>query len=249
MRNQEWLLPWWWTNYQTHNTFPVTFVNLGDMSPQAINWCKERGEVVTLSIAENYLTLKEEIDPSLVTTWDKMDNDVWERRRGWFKKPYALLETPYESTIWFDTDCQVRGSIASLFAACDCEVGVALALETSNIQKLDRERGFIQPEEKEYNGGVIVYKKNSPVIQTWAKETKNHSKIFIGDQYGISRIFFEQNLHPTLLSPIFNWRIDQGVRKDAVILHWVGTYKEQIKRHLLILKEAMFIDLTKFLTN
>lgn len=64
-QRQEWLLPWWWMHYRLYNNHPVTFINFGDLSPKAIDWCKQRGSLISLNLSDQFLATKEMVDPSL----------------------------------------------------------------------------------------------------------------------------------------------------------------------------------------
>jgi hypothetical protein len=87
---QEWMLEWWWENYDAHNTLPVCFVDFG-MTKGALDWCRHHGTVT---------------DPIHFGGY------------AWFKKPLATLETVFAKTIWLDIDCQVLGNLDPLFEYC-----------------------------------------------------------------------------------------------------------------------------------
>lgn len=170
-QRQEWLLPWWWMHFRTHNEHSVTFVDFGDLSAQAINWCSKRGQVVQLHLSDAFMKQKKEIDPSLVSLWENIQPNVWVLRFTWYKKPFALALTPYKKTLWLDLDCQVRGSIQQMFEFCENEGGFAVAREHQLSQNLNLHRKVIAQGETMYNAGVIVYKNDSPVLQKWKDST------------------------------------------------------------------------------
>lgn len=87
--NQEWLLPWWWTNYSAYNTLPVVFIDYG-MSPKYRDWCSERGRVVRVDIG---------------------------KVQALQAKPLALLRSPFEKTLWMDADCEVMASVQPILDA------------------------------------------------------------------------------------------------------------------------------------
>ena len=129
---QEWLLPWWWGHYSLHNSYPVTFVDLG-MSQEMRAWCKERGNFITLGVPDIFVKVKEEIKDPLVRDWESLyGRKFWPRRHAWFKKPMACLKSPYLRTIWCDLDCEVRGPLQALFDFCENSSGIALAHEKYN---------------------------------------------------------------------------------------------------------------------
>ena len=82
--NFEWLLAWWWMNYQMHNIeYPVTFFDFGDMSPVAKEWCKKRGELKSLPIRihRKYSSSKKKLLPLVLDEiGNAYDIDVWQAR-------------------------------------------------------------------------------------------------------------------------------------------------------------------------
>lgn len=243
---QEWLLPWWWMHYSLHNNYPVTFVNFGNMSKEAQLWCTERGELKHLNFLDFPLTPKDEIHPPLLSIWESShpQNDLWETRAAWFTKPFALLESPYKRTIWIDTDCQIRGELGKLFEFCENPSGMAMRMEPDVFQELDIHRGLLQPGELLYNSGVIVYKNSSPVIKEWANQSLTQNRYFVGDQQLLSHILFINKITIQELPEIYNWRMDYGGNLDAVIYHWLGSFKEGIKQQIALLTHSFFMNLS-----
>src|SRR5215207_9096243 len=145
-RNQKWLLPWWWMNFRLFNDYPVTFVNMGDMSNEAIDWCQQKGNLISLDVsALSFVAKKEKIRPDLAQLWENISGlSVWELRDQWYKKPWAMLKTPYMKTIWMDSDCQVRGSLKPLFVFQLNEIGMSLKKECSFAQLENMARGLLQ---------------------------------------------------------------------------------------------------------
>lgn len=243
-RYQEWLLPWWWMNYAVHNKYPVTFINLGDMSEQAITWCQEHGNVVKLDIDTAFVADKEAIDPRVAELWEKICSVVWRVRKEWWKKPFVFLKTPYQNTVWMDLDCQVRGSIKTLFPLSENEAGIAIAPEPDWSQELNLQRGFLIPGEILLNSGVVVFKKDSPIIKEFAEQSLTRNDMFYGDQQLLSRILFYKGLEYTLLPPKFNWLVQGEINRDAIIIHWYGGTKEAIKLFFDSLQENFLINLS-----
>lgn len=242
-RNHEWLLPWWWMNFRLHNTLPVTFMNFGDMSLAALEWCRVRGNVIKFDIPDHFVAEKEKVDPLLAKTWESMNTSVWALRKGWFKKPFALLKTPYQKTIWLDLDCQVRGSIEPLFNYLN-QADIALVPEVELDQKLNRERGLLLPGEIMYNAGVIVFKHGSKVIQEWGKQAIEQNHLFFGDQQLLIRILFSQHIPVEPIPILYNWPMPYGINTNAIIMHWWGAQKANILMQIGHLKKFFCIDLT-----
>lgn len=242
--HQEWLLPWWWMNYCVNNSYPVTFVNFGDMSPQAMEWCRKRGRLISLDFSDDFIARKEKIDPALAKTWKKMNSQVWKVRLAWFKKPLALLQSCYEKAIWIDLDCQVRGSLEPLFETYLIYDDVALVEDCEIDQKINQENGMLLPGELSYNAGVMAFRHGAKLIQEWAKQSLSHNHQFMGDQQLLVRIIYSE-YYPIAMPPMeFNWPTARcGANPQAVILHWWGAQKKIIQQHIELLKQHFYIDL------
>lgn len=226
----EWLLPWWWTNYSKHNSFPVTFVDFG-MSEKARFFCAKRGELIALEFSSEFIQVKEPWNRAHVKWESIYGTSLWESRQSWFKKPLALLKSPYERTIWLDLDCEVLTNLSPLFQRCFSGPDVALAKETEAAILHEKREGQLLEGESLYNSGVIVYKREAPLIQKWAEQSLKCSGEFWGDQQLLSRLIFIHSYEIQELSEIYNWRMSQGFNLHAAIIHWVGSWgKEYIRR-------------------
>lgn len=244
---QEWLLPWWWLHYRMHNQLPVTFVNFGNMSKEAVAWCTKRGQLKSLVDSDLIMSQKEEIDPHLLDVWETSHSthDLWKTRPSWFKKPFSMLLSPYERTLWLDLDCQVRFSLTPIFDFCENTNGIALTIEPTIFHEIGVLQGIYHQNEKIYNSGVIVYRKNNQIIKEWATQALTHNQFFMGDQQLLSRIIHIKKLNIEPLPEIYNWRLDFGeMNPQAVILHWLGSLKDKIKEQIQALTIYFHMDLT-----
>lgn len=204
----EWLLPWWWKNYSQENDYKITFVDLG-LSNSMKQWCEERGERVELSF-----TMDESLFFSGNKEWEKCYGSSYESaRKGWFKKPLALLQTPYEKTLWLDLDCEVLSSLNDVFAYCNGMTPLALAQDS-------KEEG----ENPIYNGGVVVYLREDPLVTKWAKTALTASHLYWGDDRILSSLIQQMQYAIATLPLVYNWKISYGIHLDAKILHWVGEW-------------------------
>jgi len=214
----EWMLKWWWGHYSQHNTFPVTFIDFG-MSKSARMWCDNRGTVITLSPPA--LKPQEAIPQNTQEIWESIyGRALWEARKGWGRKPFAFLKTPYDRTIWLDIDCLVLKPLHPLFDASAS--GIALAQEPERTVKKSRELGLLLPGEISYNSGVVSYLRNCPLIPEWAERTLSENHLFYGDQDILSRIIHEKKALITTLPDIYNRQKRYGSTPDTFILHFVG---------------------------
>lgn len=202
----EWLIPWWWDNYRRTNSFAVIFVDLG-MSQSMRKWCKKRGECISLA-SEISVSSKELIDPAIAKEWEKGGGEkFWETRAIWFKKPLICLQSPFRRTIWSDLDCEILGPLDPLFAYCDNNVGLSL------VQYDDLPT---------YNSGIIVFKKEVPLLKTWVQKTFSSNHLFRGDEELLSHLIVEQKLPIIELPRIYNWNYRWPNHDCAKVIHWYG---------------------------
>ena len=215
---QEWLLPWWWNHYSRTNHLPVAFVDFG-MSSEMKAWCKDKGIYIHLPVADIFVVDKEEVLPSLIQEWEYIyGKHLWGNRSAWFKKPFACLQSPFQTTIWIDIDCEIRDSIQELFSFSKNPDDLAIAREHSGS----------------FNSGVMVFHHGLPLFEEWACRSIKENELHAGDQDVLSKII-EENASPiSLLPPIYNWSRCESEDSSAVILHWHGTYGKAIIRHQMM---------------
>lgn len=254
-RNQEWLLPWWWMNFQLHNSeYPITFFDLGDMTAQGKEWCKKRGRFESLSTKsiESFIQPRTNVSNKKVTSWEGHKNlNVWEARLAWFKKPFACLSTPFDKTLWIDLDCQVRNSLAPLFGLCDSFSQMSLVKEPDNVINEHYKNGDLLEGEKEYNSGVIAFKHGASLIQRWAKKILEDNHILRGDQEVITRLLFTENIKIFEIPKNYVQRAEFypqlqkicAVDPSNIVLHWCGTNKMFIRIQMDFLKERCLLNL------
>jgi hypothetical protein len=207
---QEWLLPWWWKHYSALHSHPVAFVDFG-MSEEMKKWCRDRGELIPLSVADIFVADKQEIDPVFAEEMEKACGKwIWPCRHAWFKKPLACLQSPFRKSIWIDLDCQICSPLDELFEIGD--YSLSLARETC------------QPSSHliVYNSGVIAFKHGNPVIEEWADQSFERNHEFRGDQDALSAIIHDQNVKIAEMPAIYNWSRCSPPNPHAVILHWHG---------------------------
>lgn len=226
-RHQEWLLPWWWHHYSRHNAYPVTFVDFG-MSAQSIAWCSKRGGLLTMS---SWNTIQEqEISPSHKIAWESQyGKGIWSRRSVWFKKPLALLQSPFSRGLWLDLDCQVKGILEPIFKTLSFGAEVGVVKEPVFMQDYERKQGRLLPGEVSYNSGVIVFRQNADIIHHWITELTEYNEIHAGDQAALSRAIFRHCPCPDSieLPPEYNWLRLMGPNPESLIHHFTGSPGKQ----------------------
>jgi hypothetical protein len=222
-KNQEWLLPWWWSRYREYNDFPVTFFDFG-MSDEMKAWCARKGELCSANLEPPLICSRSDIDPVLAKEWERLyGSTVWSSRPIWFKKPFAFLNSSYEKTVWIDLDCEVLGPLDFLFSHSE---SLALVREYSR-QHLSRNDPNVC-----YNGGVIVFQHGISIIEKWAEDAMVKNDRFGGDDLLLSYLIHKFQWSVAELPEIYNWRIAQGLNLNAVIVHWLGSWgKAYIRKY------------------
>ena len=190
---QEWMLPWWWGCYRAHNGFPVAFADFG-MSAQARAWCAERGSVIDVQGRRS---------AGLHTT----------QMVAWFRKPLAVLKSPFARTIWLDTDCEVRGDLTPLF---DAEMASGLAAARDGHNPKDRRADAL-------NTGVLVVDHGAPIVASWARFLLADPSAQPGDQEFLNAMDGPERDGIAIIPKRFNWlRLDGPADEEAIVLHWTG---------------------------
>lgn len=202
----EWMLPWWWKNYSRYNSFPVAFADFG-LSASLLNWCKERGYII--SIPEISLSSNKNLE------WERIYGpSVWNARKPWFKKPLALLSSPFDIGLWIDIDCEVCAPLNPFLKD----------FKGSPFAVAREKQGAL------YNSGVILFQKEATILHEWRKLCLEQNGRFLGDQDALNEILkmhaFEE------LPPHCNWMMSQGFDPFIAIAHWAGGWgKEYIKKY------------------
>jgi hypothetical protein len=213
-RNQEWMLPWWWKHYSKYSFLPVAFADFG-MSEKAREWCRNRGQLLSIDTPTDFISSKSAVDKSLADQWEKEHQDkVWASREGWLKKPLAMTQTPFERTLWTDLDCEIIGSITPLFQKIHLHSGIAMAKEVTK--------------EAAYNSGVVIFSRTSHVVQKWAEICLHQNAQHLSDQTAINSLIHKEEIEIAELPAIYNWHVSVGVNIEAVILHWMGAWGKEV---------------------
>ncbi|MCE2983448.1 MAG: hypothetical protein LW832_07775 [Parachlamydia sp.] len=224
----EWMLPWWWHHYAAQNTLPVAMIDFG-LSPEALEWCKQRGKVIPFREPLDFLVPKERIAPELVLQWQALfhNKNFWKVRGFCLKKPLAMLKSPFERTIWTDVDCEIKKPLTPLFDYCETKAGLSLAPQPDFALQHYRAAGLLKPDEKTYNAGVVVFKKDSEVLFKWAEGVREQNACFPGDSDLLAQVIRQNGYTFQELPQIYNWRMAQGGNPEAVIVHWVADRGKQ----------------------
>ena len=182
-KNTEWMLDWWFYNYQKYNNYPVQVVDIG-MTQQGIDFCKARATYTKM--------------PDIGLT-------------GWFLKPFALKMTTFKKTVYIDLDVEIRGSLCDLF-----DYG-RFAIATDKVNNFSTVA-------KPINTGVIVYKDQNELIDSWCEKTINGFRKFRSDQDILDNIekSYEVIPHET------HWLRIMGENDRALLYHFTGPIGKKI---------------------
>lgn len=195
----EWMLPWFIKNYRKYNDTPIIFANFG-VSEDIDKWVRKSG----LFTGVMDISHKEE--------------------KGWFKKPYSMLNSAAKDTYWIDTDCEVLGDISDLFYYLEIE-----KLSMVEDKPWTKRRG-----ETWYNSGVVGFKYKPQVLFRWYDAIKKSPTV--GDQETLHAMLEDDFTRSIFINPIpneYNWLRVQLVNdmEDSTnkkIMHWTGAKGKEI---------------------
>lgn len=216
------LIPWWWSHYSRYNNRPVAIVDFG-MSKRRKKWCQNRMGLISYPPEEFFVLKKEEIPPEYISRWTKNGKYAsmfWHAREAWFKKPKACLLSQFDLTLWMDLDCEVCGSLDSIFA--QQEKGIDLV-----ILKEDCRLNNQQP----FNSGVMLIRKNSSFLKEWDYLCKTQNGAVLGDQDILTKMILKGKVSFKELPISFNWLMGLGFHPEILVAHWAaGWGKEYIQK-------------------
>lgn len=241
---QEWMLPWWFFHLRKYNSYPICFVNFG-MSKKGKKWAQERGLYAELDIKTNFVKMKKDVHPSYWQEWKKdIKGNIWNARKKWFLKPFAMLKTPFTKTIWLDNDCEVKCELQEVFTQMKKDKIVA----ARDLKSMDRD----DTKPITYNSGVLGFHVNHPLLEQWKDICYNNNDRFLGDQDAFSFLLHRQPYHLVELKQNYNFfphvydtdnnllqQIDGGIK----IIHWGGSVgKNNILKQILAMPAMSFYD-------
>jgi len=152
---------------------------------------------------------------------------------GYLDKIMAMQQSPYERTLFLDTDTYICSNFSELFGLLDkYDIGIMLAEHRTgehngiswDYQTCQVDGSWVYPL---VNSGVILYKKSSKITQLFddwfllAKQEMCEYGIKHGDQAAFTPILFKSDLREVILPPEYNCRFAYpiGVCGTVKILH------------------------------
>jgi hypothetical protein len=224
--NQEWLLPWWWKHYSAHNDFPVVCVDWG-MTDEGKRFWSERGEILAPAKVQAKFSTRDEITPDVLQGWEERYPNIWASRNAFLRKPFALLEAPFSYNLWIDLDCQVLGRLEPIFNRMHLGAEIGVVKDPNQVY-------LLQPGEVLYNGGVIAFRKEAPILQRWTEMVIALQNQLPTDQEVLARAIFQHRPEMVEFSPLFNWPFIYGEAKGIIIRHFHGMRGKEAIRKLEI---------------
>lgn len=219
----EWMLKWWLTNYTKHNSYPVTFFDFG-MSPSALNFCKSKGEVITIDKPP----LENIYDPIGDVPWKKsFFNHQVSQRPIWFTKPFAFMKAPYKRNLWLDIDCEVKKPLESLINLPLGKAQFAIREYDPKATKHARKEGFVNSKGHCLTTGVTLFDKDSPLLQEWIEYIyKNYSREHSEDS-ALANLLTQKPFDIINFSEKYNYDNPEKTLPDTYIHHHMGTHQKR----------------------
>lgn len=212
----EWILPWWWEHYSTHNDYPIAFFDFG-MSEKGKAWCAKRGQLKTLDSVNLHFYCEPEISLEKKIKWESQYGEgVWHVRAAWLKKPIAMAQSPFSTGLWLDLDCRVDGNLKPLFDLLQENHGFAI----SKYEIKDSNRYYF--DSRSYNSGVIVFNQKTPILKLWVQSILESPNELPGDEDYLSQVIELHRPKIVLMPPIYNWSREKEKNPQALIVHFHG---------------------------
>jgi hypothetical protein len=143
----DWQLPWCLKNYKKHvSNIPIYVMNFG---------MTEKGLEAASILSDGILDLKQV------------------NRKGWFRKPEAMLSSPAKMTCWIDTDCEIVSDASTIFDH----------LQPNKLNMVVDHPWSIRRNTmgKWHNSGVVAFIDKPTILNEWYHTTLKRTDIE-GDQ-------------------------------------------------------------------
>lgn len=137
----------------------------------------------------------------------------------------AMSQSPYDRTIYLDTDVQVLGDITDLFALLD-EFDIAAKQKSGYYPTGPRGGQYPELPDSfpEYNTGVLVYRSGELIeefFKDWYKEYESYIELGGNDQPAFRKALYRSDLRITSLTDQFHCRFvyPGAITHEAKTLH------------------------------
>jgi hypothetical protein len=206
------LLPYFYLNLRLNCDLPIVFFDFG-MTETGKEFCQKRGEVIKI---ENSLFM------------DHCEHTLNDLKIVWFKKPLAFQKAPFDINLWLDIDCKVVSSLEPLLQAYETTKWLAIHEEVFETKKCETYKKVLK-DYKDYNSGVVVFKKNSPFIDYWIEVSQKHAKTLYGDQDSLSIVLMNNQNVISSISNQWNHLFMNNLNltfRNTAIIHYHGKSKK-----------------------
>lgn len=163
-----------------------------------------------------------------------------------------MSKTPFESTLYLDSDTMIVDDISELFGLLDrFDIAIAHAHKRNFHLTAEQWRENLPPSFPQFNSGVILYKKSlqvSAFLANWRDSF--HTAKIKKDQVTLRELIWLSDLRIATLPPEYNIRYQKYIRTwspaeaSPKILHMAKFHKTKLQS-LLELKHRLF---SKFFT-
>lgn len=176
---------------------------------------------------------------------EKIDNP---HRRS---KVDYLFQTPFDKTLYLDTDTNVVEDISGIFELLErFDVAVGHAMRRNSANRLTSWRTKLPKAFPQFNSGVFLYK-NTPAVLNFLQKWSDafHSAGFEQDQVALRELLWLSELRLTVLPPEYNVRYEKyrwfWSKTEAVpkIFHLQKYHDNMIKVHTKALLRNLFAKL------
>lgn len=147
-------------------------------------------------------------------------------------KPRNLLKSPYDETLYMDTDTYIVNSISDIFACLEY-APLAVTIDAFEGALYDEEIDVNRDIPKsfpEFQTGVIVYRQTDIVINFIKCWSENHTPDYYPDQLSFRQTLYKHDLDVSPLPLRYNTLIGTTVNGPVKILHDNNRFLESFTR-------------------
>lgn len=137
-------------------------------------------------------------------------------------KPYWLKRTPYEDTLYLDSDIWVERPVYDIFELLEeFDIGVAKDPAEPHIFYTDASRDNVPTSFPELNTGVIIFEKNTRMTHFCDEWMSKFTPSETRDQRPFRPAIYESDVRMTLLPPRYNcmYRKSNAVNGPVKLFH------------------------------
>ena len=207
--NREDIIEWWLDNaLKHHKTEKIGVWDLG-MSSACRNHLKRKYKQVWFS--------------------EVMDGHIPRRKKqiGWYYKVRCIKESPEQSVVWVDSDCQILTDISDIFHLVPSgQIGLTRDWGRSNW----------------WQTGVIAVNDRPSLLDTWHKRlwTPNeYGELIRGDQEALNALVGTgEHKQIVELPQEYQWlrmSLNKGIKSDNMkVIHWTGPAGKRFIKDVLM---------------